>query len=91
MAARRCIAGCETWPNTPIYHSCPVCLQPTRYVHDAIPIGHSEARHAAFEAHYRRHDQNADPARLQPGEEEARFDVTRLPDDWPVLDQHPAG
>lgn len=91
MAGRRCALVCQTWPDEPAYHQCPACGQHTAYFATAVPLGRTEARAAAFEAYYQRHDATSDPARLQPGDDEARFDVPPLPEGWPVLDQHPSG
>lgn len=53
---RRCAMGCETWPATAEFESCPTCRAPTRLYRSVHPIADEEAmsllRHAEFDEFY---------------------------------------
>ncbi len=60
MTARRCSMGCENWPNTEKYATCPLCDEPTRRVSSATPLSteeaHSKKAHADFERYCDEHE-----------------------------------
>lgn len=53
---RRCDNGCESWPDHPLYETCPRCDEHTKRFSNLTPLDHDEAQsiylHIAFEAYY---------------------------------------
>lgn len=57
-AGRRCALGCESWPDEPIYSTCPACGEPTTRATNLTPLEPEAAQHfllqAQFEEYYAR-------------------------------------
>lgn len=54
VLGRRCAMGCETWPNTDDYLTCPKCGEPTRVGRDAVPLEPDVARGLLRQAQFER-------------------------------------
>lgn len=59
MPARRCSLACESWPNNPLFNTCPTCGEGTSLFFGAEPsITLEEAKrarlYALFEEYYAR-------------------------------------
>lgn len=61
---RRCDAGCESWPDTEKYKTCPVCGEQTTRFRNLEPLTQKEANAREFELFYERWDADHDPGRL---------------------------
>jgi hypothetical protein len=60
MPARRCAIACESWPNSPMYATCPLCGESTKTFYTADPsVTPEEARsivlHGLFDTYYEEH------------------------------------
>lgn len=56
---RRCEIGCETWPDSDEFKTCPKCGEPAKRYSGMTPLTLEEARsikaHIDFDAYYERH------------------------------------
>ena len=69
---RRCDVGCESWPDSDNYKTCPVCGEETTRFSNLKPLTQPEANAREFELFYERWDADRSPDRLAPDAPDAR-------------------
>lgn len=92
---RRCDTGCESWPDSDRYKTCPVCGEEATRFKNLQPLTQQEANQREFELYYERWNEQHDPARLAGDAPDARGRFAPLgtvgPPFVPALLDPPAG
>ena len=69
---RRCDVGCESWPDSDRYKTCPICNEEATRFSNLQPLTQEEANAREFELFYERWDGEHDPSRLAADAPDAR-------------------